>query len=489
MSSAAKDRPNILMLLVDQQRFDATSINGLSACRTPHEDSIAEEGANFSRAYTCTGLCTPARSSLLTGRYPHAGGLLNNTHELDALHLELPEGTRTYAQVLSEAEYRTRYVGKWHVGRKKMADAWGYETYVSPAEAVRETHEKHGLKGPFERDDESAYLLPPEKKHPAHARFLGPVEATRPYALAERGIEEITECSKARKEDGRPWHVRVDWQQPHYSHVPCEPYASMYDPKDIEPWPNFADDFAGKPYNARRMVEEWHVKDLPWEEWARLVARYWGCVTAVDDQVGRVLTTLDELGERERTLVVFTTDHGDLTGSHGMFNKGPVMYEEVYHTPMVAKWPGVIAPGTVVNEFVMLQDLCPTVLDAAGCLPPAGSGEPGADPAHSRSLIPLLSGAAPEDWRREVFSAYYGYELGLYEQRMLRTRRFKFIYNVPDRNELYDLERDPHEMNNLIEVPEHAVVRKELARALLAQMEKTGDRIWRWARAILQDHP
>jgi arylsulfatase A-like enzyme len=154
------------------------------------------------------------------------------------------------------------------------------------------------------------------------------------------------------------------------------------------------------------------------------------------------------------------------------------MYEDTYRIPLVIRWPGVTAPGTVRDEFVSLIDLMPTFLELAGVEVP--------DAVDGRSLWPLLSGEA-DSWREAVFAEYHGDEFGLYSQRMVRADRYKFVYNTPDRNELYDLETDPAELHNLIDHPEYQVIRRAHERHLGEWMASTGDPIWPWTRKLLAE--
>ncbi|MFW5977655.1 MAG: sulfatase/phosphatase domain-containing protein, partial [Halohasta sp.] len=163
--------------------------------------------------------------------------------------------------------------------------------------------------------------------------------------------------------------------------------------------------------------------------------------------------------------------------SHRLFNKGPMMYEETYRIPLVVRWPGVVAPGSRSDEFVRLQDLMPTFLEWADADAPEGR--------HARSIQPLLRDETPTDWPDSVFAQYHGDEFGLYSQRLVRTDRYKFVYNGPDRNELYDLATDPHELQNLVDHPEYADVRAEMARRLTEWMDRVDDSLRGWVPGTL----
>ncbi|MFQ6048499.1 MAG: sulfatase/phosphatase domain-containing protein, partial [Phycisphaerae bacterium] len=404
------------------------------------------------------------------------GGLLNNTHESDRLHDEMRQLDNTYPQLLNQAGYRMGYVGKWHVGIQRSPLEWGYHDYVPQARHGQYLRE-HGYPFPHDALADAAPLAPPNYRNPYHARYEGPVEATVHHFLVDQAIALLRRYAHEHRRTGRPFHLRLDFGPPHYPHILPEPYASMYDPAKIPPWPNFGDSFEAKPYANRKLRDEWAVTGVGWDFWAPLVARYWGDCTLLDHQIGRLLNELDALGLTEQTAVIFTTDHGDLTGSHGLFNKGPVPYEEIYRIPLLIRYPGLARPGSTCQAFVHLFDLMPTLLEMAGVAPP-----PDLD---GRSLLPLLQGEQPADWPEDIFCTYHANELGLYSQRILRTRHWKFVYNVPDMNELYDLQADPHELHNLIDQPAYAGTQRALAERLLERMRQARDPLARWAPAGL----
>ena len=470
------DRPNVLLLLTDQERYDLTAPDGLEV-NTPNLDRIAEEGVRFTRAYTPISICTSARASMLTGLFPHAHGMLNNSHEADSLQPNLPPDLPTFGEGLAEVGYENTYLGKWHVGRDQVPGEFGFR-YLGGSDthhddidrAFRAYRERIGV------DREVELIDPITADYEDDPTLIAaetpvPVEATRAYYLAERTIERIE--GLAADEGEEPFFHRTDFLGPHHPYVVPEPYASMYDPEGIEPWPTFAETFDGKPQVHENYLHYRGVADFDWETWSRAVARYFGFVTMIDDQVGRILDAVAEHG-MEETLVVHTSDHGDFTGSHRQFNKGPLMYEETYHVPLAAMGAGV-ERGTC-EAFVSLVDLMPTFLDLAGAAVPE---------VHGRSLRPLLDGDVPGDWRESITAQYHGDEFGLYSQRMVRTEGYKFVYNAPDVNEFYDLHEDPHELRNLVSHPEYEKVRREHEQRLLGWMERTDDPIARWTKNVL----
>lgn len=284
-----------------------------------------------------------------------------------------------------------------------------------------------------------------------------PLEATAPAYLVERGLGLLDEWSA----DDDPFFLTLSFIGPHWPHTLPEPYWSMYDPDAVQPWPSFDDDFAGKPGAQRKSMVHHGVDAWTWADWAPVVSTYFGSVSFHDELVGRFLRGLTERGLDDDTVVVFTADHGDMTGSHRQFNKGPYMYEDLYRVPMMVRWPGVTEPGSVVDDFASPMDLLPTLLPAAGVTPPDGLD--GVD------LGPALRGEASPHARDGFFAEFSGTEFGLYSQRMLRTERWKLVYNAWDIDELYDLDADPWELHNLAGDPAHAEVRRDLEA-----------RLWRW---------
>ncbi|RDI72053.1 sulfatase-like hydrolase/transferase [Halopelagius longus] len=465
-------RPNVLFLFTDQERADLVAPDGLPV-ETPNIDRLRESGTWFDRAYTPTSICTSARASVLTGLYPHAHGMLNNSHEADAIRKDLPEDLPTFGELLADAGYENGYVGKWHVGQSRGPESFGFEYFGGSDDHHDNLDDRYRrYRESFDVDDE-------EITDRVYAEFGGeemlvsgttslPPEATRTYFLADLTVDAIERRAEG---DDAPFFHRTDFLGPHHPYVIPEPYASMYDPDDIDPWPTYAETFDGKPrvhdqYRRYRGVEE-----FDWETWAELVAKYFGFVTFIDDQVGRILDALSEAGLDEETIVVHAADHGDFTGSHRQFNKGPLMYEQTYRVPLIVRDP---TEETVPESdaFVGLHDLMPTFLEWADADVPDG--------IHARSLGPLLSGDRPAARPDSAYAQYHGDEFGLYSQRMVRTDRYKFVYNGPDTNELYDLREDPNELRNLVEHPHYADVRREMQDRLVERMEEVDDPLAGW---------
>jgi arylsulfatase A-like enzyme len=252
----------------------------------------------------------------------------------------------------------------------------------------------------------------------------------------------------------------------------------MYPPEEIPPWPSFPDPLLGKPYMQAQQRRTWQVEGWTWDRWAVLVSRYLGTISLLDAQVGRILEALERLGLAEGTMVVYTTDHGGLCGGHGMIDKHYVMYEDVVHVPLIVRWPGHVLPGHTCPAFVSHGiDLAATFCRVAGAPVP--------ETFRGQSLLSLLTDEA-EGGRQDIFGAYYGNQFGLYSQRMVRDRRWKYVWNATAEDELYDLRLDPGEVRNLAVDPAYRTELARLRGRLVAWMEHTGDALLNgWTRTQL----
>ncbi|HEY1106190.1 MAG TPA: sulfatase/phosphatase domain-containing protein, partial [Agromyces sp.] len=234
-----------------------------------------------------------------------------------------------------------------------------------------------------------------------------------------------------------------------------------------------AETFEGKPPVQRNYSAHWSYDSLAPETSRKLIAISWGYVALIDSQIGRVLEALDRLGLVDDTAVFFSCDHGEFTGAHRLHDKGPAMYEDIYRTPGIVRIPG--APeGQERDEFVSLLDCTATFLDLAGLDP--------SNAVDSRSLVPLVAGESPE-WADDLVCEFHGHHFP-YPQRMLRTDRYKLVVNPDSVNELYDLELDPHELQNLYAVPGSAPVRDAMLARLYELLRERGDKFYHWMTAM-----
>jgi arylsulfatase A-like enzyme len=462
---------NVLMVVTDQLRRDVVGAYGSPICRTPSLDRLAAGGARFDACLAPAAICSPSRASLLTGRYPHGHGILNNTHEPDALRTELPAGIPTFSELLRDAGYRLGHVGKWHIGRRGAADLGFTDVHSNP--------DRFTVMGAEPIADTDQPLVEPIYAQFPHGRLLAGGIDPRPTeeTATHRHVDAAISCLESYAAGDAPFLLRLDLEGPHHPYSPPEAYAGLYEPASIPPWPNWIDDLDGKPAAQRRSMDHHGVEGWSWEDWQPLVARYFGYVTFIDAEIGRLLDAVDRLGLTDDLVVILTTDHGDMTGSHGgQFNKGPMMYDEIYRIPLLVRAPGIGPAGTCRTPVTSLA-LMPTILELAGVARPPG--------LHADSLVPMLVDPESQPADGAAFAEYHGDEWGLYSQRMVRTPRAKLVYSPHGSDELYDLDDDPAELVNRHDDPALASVRRDLERRLLDWMVRTDDPLALWARHVL----
>jgi arylsulfatase A-like enzyme len=278
--------------------------------------------------------------------------------------------------------------------------------------------------------------------------------------LADKAVRLIESYAAS----GQPWHLRLDFPEPH---LPCQPHASFlarYESEQIPVWRSFSDSFEGKPYIQKQQLLNWGLEQYGWSDWEPIVRRYYAIITQMDAAIGIVLEKLKRLGLERDTIVVYSADHGDMCGGHRMIDKHYILYDDVVKVPLIVKYPARISAGALIDKFVYnLLDLPPTLLEYAELAPQPFF--------HGRSLVPLLRGDRPDDWRTEVVSTYNGQQFGLYNQRMIRDERWKYVWNLTDVDELYDLRADPDELHNAIGDERHEDVLAELRSKLYEELK------------------
>jgi arylsulfatase A-like enzyme len=433
------------------------------------KERIAGEGLRFQLGYTPNALCSPARASFFTGLYPSVHGMYNNYHSMPVIHPGLFPGVRLFSEKLRSVGYNLSYIGKWHVsGEKGPAD---YGWHVPKGEAPGPV----GFPKPGSR--RRRYWEPPRNleryavikrngwpDYVLYGTRPGKPEDMRDFKRGMVAAEEIRRLSKR----SEPWVIYVGLTEIHDPYIVVEPYASMYDPEEVPLPENYHDTLEDKPAIYRRMRRQlWD--QLSEEQIREAISYYWGLCTMNDDVVGMLLNALEDAGVEDETLVLFTSDHGDQVGSHGLFLKGVLPFEESYRIPMAVRWPKVIKRGSTCGEFVTLCDFAPTFCEAAGAEP--------LDPCHGRSLLPIFEGETPEDWPRSFYGQFLGTEY-YYTQRIVRDHRFKYVFNGFDFDELYDLGEDPFELRNLAFDPAYEDVKKRMIEEMWRWAEKTDDIIF-----------
>jgi N-acetylglucosamine-6-sulfatase len=434
---------NLLVVLVDDLRWNAPGYTGNPRAVTPAIDALAAEGAVFERAYVTTALCCPSRASFLTGLYAHQHGVMSNAGDL-------PRKARTIGTWLQRAGFDTAWIGKWHMGdRHEPRPGWGH--WIS-------------FRG------QGRYVYPDAQKNRPDDRgfnFDGELREVDGYVT-----DLLTDLALAwldRREAGKPWALVVSHKAVHAPLVPPERYRGGFDRLTCPPPPPDTDAvYAGKPKWLRAMraselgVDGEYRGREDADEWYR---NYFRCLQAVDDSVGRLVASLKKSGQWENTTVVFTSDNGFAFGERGILDKRN-FYEESCRVPLVIAAPGLARPGPR-GAFALNVDLAPTILELAGLTPPDG--------LHGRSLVPLLRGQVPDDWRESWLYEYFFERI--YPQTPtvlgLRSGRYKLVtyHGVWEDDELYDLEADPDEQRNLL--PEQ----KQQADALWASLREEAARL------------
>lgn len=430
------DRPNLLFVLADQWRQSAFGFGSDAVVRTPHFDLLASQGANWSRAYASNPVCTPNRACILTGRYCHQTGMIRND-------LQLPPTEVCWPELFRADGYATHYVGKWHVdGTAKpgfVPPGWrrrGFETF----EGFNRGHVYHR---PWGFTDEGE-LLP--SGHQADAD---------PYY--EPAMQTDLAIDFMRRQGDTPFACFLSWGPPH---TPFRPPRShdLYDPEEVLPRPNVPADHSER---ARKEL-----------------AGYYGLCESLDHQMGRILSFLDEAELAEHTLVIFTSDHGELAGSHGMYRKGQPE-DESLHVPLLMRLPGRIPvasePGTLITSI----DLMPTLLAMCGLNPPdscsgrdlsaavtAEDASPRVESVYCQGKVSSRSNAPPN-----ANSPHQG------PWRAIVTERYKLVVrsDFDTVHRLFDLQEDPHELRNLAGQESVRALERDLHAELRRRAAQTGD--------------
>jgi arylsulfatase A-like enzyme len=474
---------NILLLTMDQLRWDTLSCYGAPVCRTPHLDRLASQGVRFTQAITNTSICTPARASLLTGYAPFRHGLLANFERNVGYPWEIPDHNRLLPWYLQPAGYVCGNVGKWHVGVERGPGFYGFEGEHIAGWAPDYEHpdylaylEERGLPRSSVRDEVRGTFPNGKPSLPMMGVHEAPVAATYPHYLAQRTIEALHRYAERRERTGAPFFLACHFFGPHLPYFLPREVLERYDPGLVERHPSMAETFAGKPAVHRRYNEHWAVDSYPWPVWQRVVAAYWGYTSLIDEQIGRILGELERLGLADDTAVFFSADHGAFVGNHRLADKGPMMYDDTYRINLIARWPGVTPQGAVCDAPVTLVDLMPTCLEVAGVPVP--------EHLDARSLAPLLRDPQAE-WSDAAFAEFHGHHFP-YPQRMIRTRTHKLVVNPPDVNELYDLEADPYELNNVYGHPAYRDIQRELMSRLYQHLRQAGDNFHHWLPSMFE---
>lgn len=437
------ESPNLLIFLTDQQRFDCIGRAGKFGIKTPNIDRLCDEGTWFTHAFTPTPVCAPAKQAIMSGVQSDSLGILWNFGT--AGMKSLSPGGDFWTKALKRRGYTNAYFGEWHVSENGEPADFGFDSYVSLSDYKKFFLEKY-------TDIECK-----------NGWFGEPSPIDYKDALPHWLASKINDFIKT--EGNEPWLSWFVLPNPHLPCRPSEPFASMYRPEDMKPWDSFGDTLEHKPYIQKRQLFSWGLEGMTWEKFAPTVAYYFGMITQIDDALGTVLDTLENAGIIDNTVVVFISDHGDTCGGHGMLDKHYILYDDVTRVPFIVRYPKAFPKGFECGEFVSsCLDIAPTVEELCG-LEPSGKH-------HGTSLLKTMAGLNPEKFS---VSTSNGQQFGLFTQRCIRNESYKYIWNLTDIDEFYDLSVDPGEKTNRIDEPEYAETIGAMKKQLLGALKRRDD--------------
>ncbi|MCD9023727.1 sulfatase family protein [Cohnella silvisoli] len=460
-------QPNILYIMSDDHAAHAMSCYGSKINQTPNLDRIAMEGMRFDNCFCTNSICTPSRASVLTGTYNHVNGVRTLDSSLDGRQT-------TFPKLLREAGYQTAMVGKWHLGHGGHSDPTGFDYW-------------NVLPGQGEYHDPEFIEMGAARKVEGYVTDL----------ITDYSLEWLDN-----RDRDRPFLLMCHHKAPHDKFEYDAKHAHLYEDVDIPEPVTFDDDYSNRSDAAREatcriadmgrhLTEQApeHLTGQALKKWnyQKFIKDYLRCIASIDDNVGRLLDYLDEEGLSENTVVVYTSDQGFFLGDHGWYDKR-FMYEESLRMPFIVRYPREIAPGSVDASMVLNVDFAPTFLDCAGLPVPADM--------QGRSFRPMFGGETPPDWRT---SMYYRYWMHLAHFHIkahygIRTDRYKLVYyyaealgvegaideTKPMEWELFDLVRDPRELNNVYGDPAYDSIVTELKLELARIRLEVGDDSCPW---------
>jgi len=453
--SSNNEHPNVVVMFTDDQRWDCVGIMSkpLLGMKTPHLDRLAREGALFENMFVTTSLCSPSRASFLSGLYAHSHGVMNN-------FTDYPTSLASYPRRLQEAGYNTAYIGKWHMGEQDDEKRPGFDYWI--------THKGQG------------------KYYDTTFNINGTRQLVKGY-YTTRVTEMATDWLKNKRTTDTPFMLILGHKAPHGPFVPEEKYKHIYDDVPV-PYPETGFHLETKPKWVTERLDTWHGiygplygfrKDFPDKSpegvdiFGTFVRSYAGTINSVDDSVGEIYKTLEEIGQLDNTLIIFTSDNSFLLGEHGMIDKR-TMHEESIRVPLIARYPKLIKPGTVIKQQVLNIDLAPSIVDICRAQPLTN--------IHGKSWKQLLTGNN-RGWRKSWLYEYNYEKQFPYTPnvRGVRTDTWKYVHyphgdGGPDRHiaELYNLKEDPNETNNLINNPKYSSVVAALKAELAHLLKQTG---------------
>lgn len=426
----SEQRLNVLLIVTDQQQASALgSVD--DTFETPNVDRLAEEGTQFTGCHATCPQCSPSRSSLFTGQYPHQNGMYTLAEwGPGPLDTEAPSVARAFR----DAGHRTAYIGKWHLGETGPG-VYGWETTAN-------VHETSNPPEGFRTD-----------------------ERTRDRAVSYLSTYD----------ESKPFFLTVSFNLPHPPFMEDEGFTDRFDRADVPIPVSFSDDLSEKPA-FQRLRATGSEGNLDAADVRDIGYKYRTMTARVDDHVGRLLETLETEGLADETVVVFTSDHGDMQGAHRLNKKGVIAYDEILRVPLVMRLPNRRSTRDRIPDLVSNRAIPATLLDAAGVDAP--------DAFKSGSVLEALGRRSPPDDDRVFFEHKYAY-WGEHPYRGVRTTRWKFVEYLRDEtNELYDLRDDPHEMRNLATDPAFTGTMDRLQQSVRAWWDETDGDDDQWLEPV-----
>lgn len=456
---------NVLVLMFDDMRFDTFSYRG-GPVNTPNIDSLANQSIRFDFAMSTTGLCSPSRAAFFTGRWGHKTGLDDNVELYHSRVYELAEKEGGILKRAADAGYYVGYVGKWHLGaggpRKRGAEfVSGKSETVARKLKFRVPRDRlegieHYLSGGLDANDE---------KHQYWQTLPGTYEDTAAATKVRNGQEMLRQASL----NDKPFFGVISFNQPHPTYRVPEPYANMFDPSLVKLPDNHAAQRVDKPFAQDGIWWPWHeVSHMSEMDWRKSRAYYYGAIAMVDKAVGEIIETAKEVGLYDDLHIVFVGDQGSMIGEHNLYDKGPYAYDELMRIPLLIKHPE-ISPK-VVNRHVSLIDVVPTLADWMGL-----KNDGDVDGKNLTSLMREGDNAIADSEDFAIYS-YEWYNGAWFGVRAIRDKQFKFVwYPSDDTDELYDLENDPFELNNLAMNADYSMKALEMANKLESELKRIED--------------
>lgn len=471
--------PNIVWIMCDQMRHDCTGYAGHPLMQTPHLDNMAETGVAFNRAYCASPVCSPARASWLTGLYPHAHGQTRNYSSslIGREGIALHPDCMTIGDVLKNAGYRCGIVGPWHIGYDHRPQHgftdywWTYRYQGGHPDCLDEYFKKEGVENLYIK---GIPAINSEVQFMHYAVTSDPRQQRTTWTI-DRGLDFL------RQADDRPWFLFLSVKDPHPIIVTPPHTLEHYPIERIELPETWRDPMAGKPkHQLEQFIDRGRIHDDVTEDmFRRMMAHYYGLITHIDEQVGRVIDQLRQSNALENTIVVFMSDHGEMLGAHGYVAK-MLMYEESVRVPCVMTWPAGLGAPMAINAPLGGVDLMPTLLDLAGI--------PLTRPIDGRSVADALRNGQ-EPALRPVFAEISTWDAmkaisddptDLAARVMILDDQVKYVWNRTDDDELYNLADDPTEMNNLAQASGERARIDSMRQRCGEMVQQTGPAVYEW---------